>query len=162
MFGSGLGICEGTPHRVAVWNNLVAKSKLQAPLGIVGRWGGSGANSRPGQTLPAAACKLQVRRAAFQTAGAAPPWTRPVRLSGTGKQHKAIQNSHAELGFLSGLRPPLRTVSGSEKSYRPRKFRWRQISGERWARSSLRTSLPSAGPARWPPACRWRSSGRRR
>ena len=54
---------------------------------------------------------------------------RPVRLSGTGKQRKAVQNSHAELGFLSGLSPPLRTMSGREKSYRPRKLRCRQISG---------------------------------
>ena len=68
---------------------------------------------------------------------------RPVRLSGTEKQHKAIQKSHAEVGFLSGLRPPSKTVSGSEKSYRPRKLRWRQISGERWAMSSFLTSMPS-------------------
>ncbi len=68
---------------------------------------------------------------------------RPVRLSGTENRHKAVQKSHAEVGFLSGLRPPLITVSGSEKSYRPRKLRWRQISGERWAMSSLLTSMPS-------------------
>ena len=68
---------------------------------------------------------------------------RPVRLSGTENRHKAIQKSHAEVGFLSGLRPPSNTVSGSEKSYRPRKLRWRQISGERWAMSSLWTSMPS-------------------
>jgi hypothetical protein len=55
----------------------------------------------------------------------------PVRLSGTEKRRKATQKSHAEVGFLSGLRPPFITVSGSEKSYRPRKLRWRQISGER-------------------------------
>jgi len=42
----------------------------------------------------------------------------PVRLSGPGKQHKAIQNSHAELGFLRGLSPPLRTVSGKERRSR--------------------------------------------
>ena len=68
---------------------------------------------------------------------------RPVRLSGTENRHKAIQKSHAEVGFLSGLRPPFITASGSEKSYRPRKLRWRQISGERWAMSSLLTSMPS-------------------
>jgi Lipocalin-like domain len=68
---------------------------------------------------------------------------RPVRLSGTENRHKAIQKSHAEVGFLRGLRPPSTTVSGSEKSYRPRKLRWRQISGERWAMSSLWTSMPS-------------------
>ena len=68
---------------------------------------------------------------------------RPVRLSGTENRHKAVQKSHAEVGFLSGLRPPLITVSGSEKSYRPRKLRWRQISGERWGMSSLLTSMPS-------------------
>jgi magnesium-transporting ATPase (P-type) len=68
---------------------------------------------------------------------------RPVRLSGTENRHKAVQKSHAEVGFLSGLRPPFLTVSGSEKSYRPRKLRWRQISGERWERSSSRTSMPS-------------------
>ena len=68
---------------------------------------------------------------------------RPVRLRGTENRHKAIQKSHAEVGFLSGLRPPSKTVSGSEKSYRPRKLRWRQISGERWAMSSLWTSMPS-------------------
>jgi hypothetical protein len=67
----------------------------------------------------------------------------PVRLSGTENRHKAVQKSHAEVGFLSGLRPPFLTVSGSEKSYRPRKLRWRQISGERWERSSSRTSMPS-------------------
>jgi predicted MFS family arabinose efflux permease len=85
-------------------------------------------------------------RPAAATAG--PPSTalpeRPVRLRGPGKQHKAVQNSHAELGFRRGLRPPLRTASGREKSYRPRKLRWRQISGDRWARSSGRTSMPSA------------------
>ena len=62
---------------------------------------------------------------------------------GTENRHKAIQKSHAEVGFLSGLRPPSKTVSGSEKSYGPRKLRWRQISGERWAMSSLWTSMPS-------------------
>jgi hypothetical protein len=67
----------------------------------------------------------------------------PVRLSGTENRHKAVQKSHAEVGFLSGLRPPFITVSGSEKSYRPRKLRWRQISGERWAMLSLLTSMPS-------------------
>jgi hypothetical protein len=36
-------------------------------------------------------------------------------LSGTENRHKAIQKSHAEMGFRSGLRPPL-AVSGSEKS----------------------------------------------
>jgi hypothetical protein len=72
------------------------------------------------------------------------PLDRPVRLSGTENRHRAIQKSHAEVGFLSGLRPPFITVSGSEKSYRPRKLRWRQISGERWAMSSLLTSMPSA------------------
>ena len=77
---------------------------------------------------------------------------RPMRLSGPGKQHKAIQNSHAEVGFLRGLSPPLRTVSDSEKSYRPRKLRWRQISGERWARSSSRTSSPDA-LACWMASC---------
>ncbi len=77
---------------------------------------------------------------------------RPVRLSGPGKQHKAVQNSHAELGFRSGLSPPLRTVSGREKSYRPRKLRWRQMSGDRWARSSGRTSMPSA-LACWMASC---------
>src|SRR3954468_24299585 len=69
---------------------------------------------------------------------------RPVRLSGTENRYKAIQKSHAEVGFLSGLRPPFSTVSGSEKSYRPRKLRWRQIGGERWERSSLRTSMSSS------------------
>jgi len=68
---------------------------------------------------------------------------RPVRLSGTENRHKPIQKSHADIGFLRGLRPPLMTVSGNEKSYRPRKLRWRQVSGERWAMSSLRTSMPS-------------------
>ena len=36
---------------------------------------------------------------------------RPVRLSGTENRHKTIQKSHAEVGFLSGLRPPFITVS---------------------------------------------------
>jgi DNA transposition AAA+ family ATPase len=37
-----------------------------------------------------------------------------VRLSGTENRHKAIQKSHAEVGFLSGLRPPFITA----KEYR--------------------------------------------
>ena len=39
--------------------------------------------------------------------------TRPVRLSGTENRHKAIQKSHAKVGFLRGLRPPFMTVSGN-------------------------------------------------
>jgi hypothetical protein len=41
-----------------------------------------------------------------QRAGAIPTDLRPVRLSGTENRHKAIQKSHAEVGFLGGLRRP--------------------------------------------------------
>jgi transposase len=37
-----------------------------------------------------------------------PPYW-PVRLRGTENRHKAIQKSHAEVGFLSGLRRPFIT-----------------------------------------------------
>src|SRR5271166_6188433 len=91
----------------------------------------------------------------------------PVRLSGTENRHKAIQKSHAEVGFLSGLRPPFITVSGNVKSYRPRKLRWRQISGERWVRHPVRgrsggkigIALPRHRQVERPPA--WPSRGSR-
>jgi len=54
---------------------------------------------------------------------------RPVRLRGTESRHHAVRKSHAEIGFLSGLRPPFITVSGSEKSYRPRKV---EMAPDQW------------------------------
>ena len=36
----------------------------------------------------------------------------PLHMSGTEKGHKPFQKSYSELGFRSGLRPPLATSSG--------------------------------------------------
>ena len=40
----------------------------------------------------------------------------PIRRRGTENRHKGFQKSHPELGLQSGLRPPLATTSGKEKS----------------------------------------------
>jgi len=83
---------------VTLWSPLfkrmaeLLRASAPAPAGLPSSGPFSSASARPEDENAAPA------RAALPT--------RPVRLSGTEKRRKAIQKSHAEVGFFDGLRQP--------------------------------------------------------
>jgi hypothetical protein len=112
------------------------------------------------QRLDLARIYRQARRAIPETMDKQAPLPTPEFCPMTRRAPWIDTQSHAEVGFLMGLRPPFITVPGSEKSYRPRKLRWRQISGEKWAMAAitparilLRTTKHAAPVPGHRPAC---------